>query len=657
MAAKLKFDKVGPQVGEQLPALGLRTLKGEPQKLSDAWNSGPALVVTSSFTCPKSRSRWSQLAELAGKYENKLNVVVVYVIEAHPVGSVCPYKGVEDITPENQRDGILRKQPKTLEDRLELASDFKRYLRIATSIYVDPIDNRAWKGFGAAPNIAFLVDRTGKVSARQGWFDGPTLEQSIEALLNKKEKDGNEKWTSKEKGRDEDKINDEMLKKAGFDGINEFGYMYDAEEIKKLADTLKAVPNSVHFLIRGMKGEPDRTLLMKAVSYKSMEVAELTLKAGIDVNASTHGVGSALQMAAVLEKPEMLKLLLAHKANPNQPSSGNTPLHEALLNGCAENARLLLDAGATEDYYSDIALGKIDRVRAALDADPSRAARPDGVSRMPLDYAAAGGQIEIAKLLIASGAPVVDEKLIWPKAPLHYAIERDNTAFAALLLKAGHSPNTSLYLWAEEPTLHMAVRGNHLEILKLLLASKVSVNIRDGYSRTPLHHAAALGNVKALQILLDAGADIKAFTLGYTVPCGPPDSGIPKRETPLHFAAESGNPAAIKVLLAAGAKIEERDAEGQTPLMHAFLNLNSENLAALLSLGAKINAEDTSGNTVFDKVNQMKKNMLGQGSREQKSMQEIADILAKHKARAGSHKSNKHQEVPKAGNKPADFSP
>ena len=32
---------------------------------------------------------------LAEKYDKRLNVVVVYVIKAHPVGSVSPYKGVE----------------------------------------------------------------------------------------------------------------------------------------------------------------------------------------------------------------------------------------------------------------------------------------------------------------------------------------------------------------------------------------------------------------------------------------------------------------------------------------------------------------------------------------------------------------------------------
>jgi hypothetical protein len=185
--AKPNFDKVGPQVGDQVPALSLHTAKGEVQRLSDAWQGGPALLVTSSLTCPKSRSRWPEVKAIAEKYGDKLNVVIVYVIEAHPVGSICPYKGVEDITPENERDGILRRQPDTLEDRLELAQEFKRYLRAGTLIYIDNMKNEAWKALGAAPNLALLVDKQGIVVARKGWFEGTAMQKVIDPFVEKLE--------------------------------------------------------------------------------------------------------------------------------------------------------------------------------------------------------------------------------------------------------------------------------------------------------------------------------------------------------------------------------------------------------------------------------------------------------------------------------------
>ena len=125
----LTFTSLGAKPGEHLPRLMLTALDGKPQPLANAWNK-PALLLTSSFTCPKSRSRWPEAAKLAKKYGRSLDVVVVYVIEAHPVEDPSPYKGVEDVTPENVRDDILRRQPTSLDERLELSSEFKDLLDV-----------------------------------------------------------------------------------------------------------------------------------------------------------------------------------------------------------------------------------------------------------------------------------------------------------------------------------------------------------------------------------------------------------------------------------------------------------------------------------------------------------------------------------------------
>src|SRR5262249_52700504 len=150
-----------------------------------------------------------------------------------------------------------------------------------------------------------------------------------------------------------------------------------------------------------------------------------------------------------------------NNADVNFPASGRTPTHEALIAGHPEAAKLLLEAGAKEDFYSDIGLGKLEKVRAQLVADPSLASRPDGASRMPLDYAAANNQLEVAKLLVEHGAPVVDYDLSALRVPLHYAIETGNLAMVDLLLTAGHSPNTALGRRGEdarsEPAIDMAI--------------------------------------------------------------------------------------------------------------------------------------------------------------------------------------------------------
>jgi len=109
-------------------------------------------------------------------------VAIVYVIEAHPKGDPCPYKGVEDVTRENLRDGILCRQPTTLAARLTLAKQFKQRLNVGVPIYVDAMSNAAWRNLGGGPNMAILIDAGGTVLGRQGWFDAKSADELIAAL-------------------------------------------------------------------------------------------------------------------------------------------------------------------------------------------------------------------------------------------------------------------------------------------------------------------------------------------------------------------------------------------------------------------------------------------------------------------------------------------
>ncbi len=78
------FADLGPQVGDFLPELPLTDLEGNAVSSSELAH-GLFLLVTGSYTCPKTRSSFPGLKLLAKRYEKKLTVAVVYVIEAHPV--------------------------------------------------------------------------------------------------------------------------------------------------------------------------------------------------------------------------------------------------------------------------------------------------------------------------------------------------------------------------------------------------------------------------------------------------------------------------------------------------------------------------------------------------------------------------------------------
>lgn len=641
------FDKTGPQVGEQVPDLRLHTISGEVQRLGDAWRGGPALLVTSSLTCPKSRSRWPELKELVDKYKDQLNIVIIYVIEAHPVGSICPYKGVEDITPENEREGILRKQPKELEDRLELAQEFKRLLRINTPIYIDNMKDEAWKGFGAAPNLALLVDQEGIVAARSGWFEGKKTQSAIDHFLeSKKEKED----LRPRRGRNgaSNKIY-EQLEKAGLE-THGLAWMVRDSKNDELARMLKAVPDVANLVTSSQQGHPyEATLLMDAVRERNVAAVKLLLEHGADVKARTDSFDSALQIAAEAGDLEIARLLLAKGADAAFPAKGKSPLHEAALHGHTDIVKLLLAAGLRHDFFSAIAAGEIELVRRGLSADPSRALRPDGADRMPMDYAAANGQLEMVKLLLANGAPVVRDRRSRLETPLHRAIARQDVAMAELLLSAGSSPDTSVGHRGEysdsRPALHAAVAKKNLELVNLLLAYKVDLTARDTYSQTALHDAAAAGQAEIAAALIKAGADVNALQLGYELPCGSGAEQIPSNTTPLHFAARSGDPATIKVLIAAGAKVNAVTKDGETPLMQAAVSdryravkeeFRLKNVEYLIAAGADVNARDDEGRTVLDLANEAHHD---DDARSGQDHREMIALLRKHGAKPGAPKA------------------
>jgi hypothetical protein len=181
----VKFDHVGPQPGDRLPDVPLRALDDKPYSLAALGEGRNVLLVTSSLTCPKSRSRWPDLEHIVEQHP-ELRVLLVYVIEAHPVKDVCPYKGIEDVTDENRAAGILCRQPTTMKQRLKLAADFHQRMQVDDAkvhVYVDTMDNLAWTALGGAPNLALLVNKNGVVDYRQGWFNARDLEPQIERML------------------------------------------------------------------------------------------------------------------------------------------------------------------------------------------------------------------------------------------------------------------------------------------------------------------------------------------------------------------------------------------------------------------------------------------------------------------------------------------
>ncbi len=169
--------------GEDMPELVLHDVEGKHQQLSGCWDKQPALLVTMSLSCGRTRRHAWDLRRLSRRFKRDINTVIIYIVEAHPINAPSPYTDKIWLTPLNDVAGIHCAQPQTLEGRIELAQNLRRRYRLSTSMLIDAMDDRAWRAFGSAPNVAILVGLDGRIAVKQGWFEPRGMARAIKALL------------------------------------------------------------------------------------------------------------------------------------------------------------------------------------------------------------------------------------------------------------------------------------------------------------------------------------------------------------------------------------------------------------------------------------------------------------------------------------------
>jgi ankyrin repeat protein len=138
------------------------------------------------------------------------------------------------------------------------------------------------------------------------------------------------------------------------------------------------------------------------------------------------------------------ELLDVHPAALNLRAPWNeTPVEAATQMGNKPILGLLISRGAPVDFFTACVLGRVEQVAAELKRDPSRA-NARGVHELPaLYFAAIGGSVTIAKLLLASGAGVNARSEA--AAPIHGAVMGGSAEMINLLLGKGADPNLPDY--------------------------------------------------------------------------------------------------------------------------------------------------------------------------------------------------------------------
>lgn len=143
--------------------------------------------------------------------------------------------------------------------------------------------------------------------------------------------------------------------------------------------------------------------------------------------------------------------------------------------------------------------------------------------------------------------------------------------------------------------------------VKALIKDAADVNAAQGDGMTALHWAAMHGDLELAQMLIYAGANVKASTrIGAYTPLylasqqgsagviealikagSDPKAGTTNETTPLMVAAQAGKTEAVKALIDGGADVNAKDGvRGQTPLMYAAAANRADVVALLVARGA-----------------------------------------------------------------------
>jgi len=138
------------------------------------------------------------------------------------------------------------------------------------------------------------------------------------------------------------------------------------------------------------------------------------------------------------------ELLDLHPAALNLRAPWNeTAVEAATQMGNKPILELLIARGAPVDFFTACVLGRVEQVAAELERDPGRA-NARGVHELTaLYFAAIGGNLAIAELLLSAGGDV--NARADAAAPIHGAVMGGSAEMVRLLLDAGADPTLPDY--------------------------------------------------------------------------------------------------------------------------------------------------------------------------------------------------------------------
>jgi ankyrin repeat protein len=411
-------------------------------------------------------------------------------------------------------------------------------------------------------------------------------------------------------------------------------------------------------------GPDGTTALHWAARQGDADLVERLLKSGADVRAANRYGITAMHLAAENGNPKVVERLIAAGGDPDETGiEGETPLLTASRSGHVDAVKALLAHGATVDaremWHGQTALmwaaaqGHADVMRVLIDkgADVNAASNVEQWERQitseprdkwlppggltPLLFAARENCVACIKVLVDAHADVNRTTPDGISAAVMALINGHYDA-AGALIDAGIDANladytgrTALYAAIDFNTMVSSNRPapkvienelSALDVARKLLEHGADPNPRLkrlppyrakldrgndtmlGAGTTPFLRAAKAGDVPAMKLLLEHGADpnLAPTRSGITPLMAAAGLGTQEQDTTGRYKTQAQAVEAIQLLLDRGIDVNAAAADGRTALHGAALQGYDDVIKFLASNGGELELKDKNGFTPLD---------------------------------------------------------
>ena len=327
------------------------------------------------------------------------------------------------------------------------------------------------------------------------------------------------------------------------------------EALARLLLDAGADPNDGQALYNRMFGDEHAALALLLDYGLNAEhrINWLMYQDGRLVPTPVQTLGYQLQWAVRKHHVKRAMLLIDHGADLGMDAGDGRTLYEAaVVSGHPDLAQYLADHGAevvsldaTRRLAAVCNAGDVDAARALLDRDPDLLSRlPNGGGDLLAD-AAGYNRLEPARVMIQIGCPVNPNGT----TPLHQAALKGHVEMAELLVASGADVGARDDRHATTP-LQWAQVGGHAGTQEFLASCPLGI-----------FDAVLCDDSRRVEELLDASPDLVDATVGAERGSETPHPS--DWQTPLAVAVLRNRPAAAKALIDRGANVDIADGDGR----------------------------------------------------------------------------------------------